>query len=90
MYVAFLNTRLSIHLEKFFFPSTILEQNKLDFNVCNYETLPVFEKNILPFSNSSFGCYISKRNKCIIPLRLELGYNWECNSKYICQDAFPR
>ena len=43
-----------------FFPSTVIEWNKLDSNIRNSESLPLFKKRILasirPFAKSAFQC----------------------------------
>ena len=61
-----------------FFPSTVIEWNKLDSNIRNSESLALFKKRILvfirPFANSTFQCNNPKRLKLITKLRLGLSH----------------
>ena len=58
------------------FPSTIIEWNKLDFNIRNSETLNIFKSKILKFirptANSIFGCQNPRGVKLLTRLRLGL------------------
>ena len=57
-----------------FFPSTVIEWNKLDSNIRNSESLAIFKKRILAFirpcANSTFQCHNPKGLKLISRLRL--------------------
>ena len=57
-----------------FFPSTVIEWNKLDLNICNSGSLTSFKSNVLkfiPFSkNSIFLCNNPKGIRVLIRLRL--------------------
>ena len=57
-----------------FFPSTVIEWNKLYLNICNSESLTSFKSNVLkliPFSkNSIFLCNNPKGIRLLIRLRL--------------------
>ena len=57
-----------------FFPSTLIECNKLDSNIRNSESLVLFKKSILAFIrafvNSTFQCYNPKGLKLITTLQL--------------------
>ena len=59
-----------------FFPSIVIEWNKLDSNVTNSGSLLLFKKRIVafirPFANSTFQCHNPKGLKLITRLRLGL------------------
>ena len=59
-----------------FFPSTIIEWNKLDHNIRNSSSFNIFRKSILKFirpsANSLFNCHNPKEIKFITRLRLGL------------------
>ena len=61
-----------------FFPSTVIEWNKLDSNIRNCESLAPFRKRILPFispfANSTFQCHSPKGLKLITRLQLGLSH----------------
>ena len=50
-----------------YFPSTIIEWNKLDLKIKNSESIEAFKKRILPFirssPNSTFNCHNPKEIK---------------------------
>ena len=57
-----------------YFPSTLIEWNKLDSNIRNSETLNIFKlkklKFIRPTANSNFGCHNPTGVKLLTRLRL--------------------
>ena len=59
-----------------FFPSTVIEWNKLDPNLRSTASLSVFKKNLLKFirpsRNSVFNCHNCKEIKYLTRLRLSL------------------
>ena len=61
-----------------FFPSTIIEWNKLDHNIRSCSSFNIFKKNIQKFirpsANSLFNCHNSKGIKFITRLRLGLSH----------------
>ena len=61
-----------------FFPSTVIEWNKLDSNIRNSESLALFKKRILafirPFANSTFQYHNSNGLKPITRVRLGLSH----------------
>ena len=61
-------------LNNSFFPSTIIEWNKLDWNIQNFENIETFEKRILmfirPSPNSTFNCHNSEGIKLLSHLGL--------------------
>ena len=65
-------------LKILFFPSTVIEWNKLDSNIRNCESLAPFRKRILafisPFANSTFQCHSPKGLKLITRLQLGLSH----------------
>ena len=64
-----------------FFPSTIMEWNKLDWEIKNFESIETFKKTILPFirssPNSTFSCHC----------RLGLSHLREHKFKHSFQDS---
>ena len=64
-----------------FFPSTIMEWNKLDWEIKNFESIETFKKAILPFirssPNSTFSCHC----------RLGLSHLREHKFKHSFQDS---
>ena len=74
-----------------YFPSTIIEWNKLDSNIRNSETLNVFKSNILKFigptANSIFGCRNPIGVKLLTRLRLGLSHFREHIFKHSFQDT---
>ena len=67
-----------------YLPSTIIEWNKLDSNICNSETLNIFKSKILKFIrptvNSIFGCHNPIGLKLLT--RLQLGLSRLCKHKF--------
>ena len=61
-----------------FFPSTVIEWNKIHFNITNSESLALFKKRILAFikpsANSTFQYHNPKDLKLITRLRLGLSH----------------
>ena len=61
-----------------FFPSTIIEWNKLDLTIRNAESFGIFKRNILnfirPIRRSFFNCYNHKRNRPMTRLCLGLSH----------------
>ena len=61
-----------------YFPSTIIEWNKLDSKIRNSETLNIFKSKFLKFirptANSAFGCHNPIRAKLLTRLRLGLSH----------------
>ena len=61
-----------------FFPSTVIEWNKLDSNLRSPTSLSVFKKNLLKFirpsPNSIFNCHNCKGIKYLTRLRLGLSH----------------
>ena len=63
---------------KDFFPSTIVECNKLDWKIKHLESIETFQKRILSFigasPNSTFNCLNPKRVRLLSRLRLGLSH----------------
>ena len=63
---------------KDFFPSTIIECNKLDWKIKRLESIETFQKRILSFirasPNSTFNCLNPKRVRLLSRLRLGLSH----------------
>ena len=74
-----------------FFPATVIEWNKLDSNIKNSESLPLFKKRILvfmrSFANNTFRCYNPKGLKLITRVRLGLNKLQFHKSKHSFQDT---
>ena len=74
-----------------YFPSTIIEWNKLDSNISNSETLNIFKSKILKFikptANSTFGCHNPIGVKLLTRLRLGLSNLREHKFKHGFQDT---
>ena len=74
-----------------YFPSTIIEWNKLDSNIRNSETLNIFKSKILKFirptANSIFGCHNPIGVKLLTRLRLGLSHLREHKFKHSFQDT---
>ena len=71
----------------FFFPSTITEQNNLDFNVGNSESYPAFKeflyfKKILKSFKNSISNSISNRSWTDLIITLRLGFSHVCEHKF--------
>ena len=88
--IPFFKTRHTF-LKKSFFPSTIIEWNKLDHNIRNSSSFNIFKKRILKFirpsANSFFNCHNPKGIKFIIRLRLGLSHLREHKFKHSFQDS---
>ena len=73
-----------------YFPSTIIERNKLDSNICNSETLNIFKsktlKFIRPTASSIFGSHNPLGLKLLTRLRLGLSHLREHKFKHSFQD----
>ena len=79
-------------LKPWFFPSTIIEWNKLDpVRLRKIESVSVFKTNILkairPSPNSVYNCHNPKGLKFITRLRLGLSYLSEHKFKHSFQDT---
>ena len=74
-----------------FFPSVIIEWNKLDPEIQNAPSLNIFKKNILKFirptANNIFGCHNLKGIKYLTRLRLGLSHLHEHKFKNNFQDT---
>ena len=74
-----------------FFPSTIIEWNKLDLKIKNSESIKTFKKRILSFirpsPNSTFNCHNPKGIKLLSRLRLGLSHLREHKFKHSFQDS---
>ena len=74
-----------------FFPSTVIEWNKLDSNIRNSESLALFKKRILafirPFANSTFQYHNPKGLKLFTRLRLGLSHFRFHKFKHSFQDT---
>ena len=74
-----------------FFPSTVIEWNKLDSNIRNSESLALFKKRILAFirpsTSSTFQCYNPKGLKLITRQRLGLSHLRFHKFKHSFQDT---
>ena len=74
-----------------FFPSTVIEWNKLDPNLQSDASLNVFKKSLLKFirpsPNNVFNCHNCKGIKYLTRLRLGLSHLCEHKFKYSFQDT---
>ena len=74
-----------------FFPSTIMEWNKLDWEIKNSESIVTFKKRILSFirpsANSTFNCHNPRGIKLLSRLRLGLSHLREHKFKHSFQDS---
>ena len=74
-----------------FFPSVLIEWNKLDATLRRYDTCNAFKSNILKFiqpsSNSLFDCHNPIGIKYITRIRLELTHLREHRFKHSFQDT---
>ena len=77
-----------------YFPSTIIEWNKLDSNIRNSETLNIFKSKIVKFirptASSTFGCQNPIGVKLLTRLRLGLSHLREHKFKQGFQDTLNR
>ena len=75
-----------IFFKNSFFPSVVIEWNKLDLNICNSEDLFIFKKKLLeyirPSGNSVFNCHNPKGIKLLTRLRLGLSHLREHKFKH--------
>ena len=78
-------------LKNCFFPSTIIEWNKLNHNIRNSSSFNIFRKSILKFirasANSLFNCHNPKGIKFITELRLGLSHLREHKFKHSFQNS---
>ena len=70
-----------------FFPSRIIEWDKLDWKIKNFESIKTFKKRILLFirpspNNSTFNCYNPQGIKLLSQLRLGLSHLREYKFKH--------
>ena len=74
-----------------FFPSVIIEWNKLDPEIQNAPSLSIFKKNVLKFTgptaNNIFGCHNLKGIKYLTRLRLGLSHLQEQKFRNNFQDT---
>ena len=74
-----------------FFPSAVIEWNKLDLNIRNSESLNIFKKTLLNFIRPSgstvFNCHNPKGVKLLTRLRLGLSHLREHKFKHSFQDS---
>ena len=71
-----------------FFPSVVIEWNKLDLNIRNSESLNICKKTLLNFIRLSvFNCHNPKGVKLLTRLRLGLSHLHEHNFKPSFQDS---
>ena len=74
-----------------FFPSALIEWNKLDLNIRNSESLNIFKKTLLNFIRPSgstvFNCHNSKGVKLLARLILGLSYLREDKLDHSFQDS---
>ena len=74
-----------------FFPSTVIEWNKLDNNIRNLESVSAFKKQILCFiwqsPNSTFNVHNSHGIKLLTTLRVGLNHLRENKFKHNLQDS---
>ena len=73
-----------------FFPSVIMEWNKLDWEIKNSESIETFfKKNIFirPSANSTFNCHNPRGIKLLSRLRLGLSHLTEHKFKHSFQDS---
>ena len=81
-------------LKNAFFPSTIIEWNKLDHNIRNSNSFNIFRKSILKFirlsGNSFFNCHNPRGIKFIKRLRLGLGHLWSTNANIVLKILWTR
>ena len=78
-------------LKNCFFPSTIIESNKLDHNIRKSSSFNILRKSILTFirpsANSLFNCHNPKGIKFITRIRLGLSHLHEHKFKHSFQDS---
>ena len=74
-----------------FFPSAVIEWNKLDLNIRNSESLNVFKNSLLKFirpsGNSVFNCHNPRGVNLLTKLRLGLSHLREHKLKHGFQDS---
>ena len=85
------NITLIILFQEHFFPSTIIEWNKLDLEIKNSESIVTFKKRILlftrPSANRTFNCHNPREIKLLSWLRLGLSHLREHKFKHSFQDS---
>ena len=78
MLIVFPELKLNNFFKNAFFPSAIIEWNKLDPAIWNAESLGIFKSNILKFIRPTprgfFNCYNHKGIRLMTQLRLELSH----------------
>ena len=88
--IPFFKTRHTF-LKNFFFPSTIVESNKLDHNIRSSSSFNIFRKSILKFirlsANSFFNCHNPEGIKFITRVWLGLSHLSEHKFKHSFQDS---
>ena len=88
--IPYFKTKLNF-LKTSFFPSVIIEWNKLDASLRRYDTYNAFKSNILKFiqpsSSSLFDCHNPIGIKYITRIRLELTHLREHKFKHSFQDT---
>ena len=74
-----------------FFPSAVIEWNKLDLNIRNSESLNIFKKRLLKFirpsGSSFFNCHNPRGVKLLTRLRLCLSHLRKHKFKHAFQDS---
>ena len=74
-----------------FFPSAVIERNKLDLNIRNLESWNIFKKRLLKFirpsGSSVFNCHNLRRVKLLTRSRLGLSHFREDKFKHGFQDT---
>ena len=87
--ITFFHTKHNF-FKSYFFPSTVIEWNKLDPNLRSDASLSGFKKNwlkfIRPSPNSVFNCHNCKGTKYLTRLHLGLRHLREHNFKHSFQD----
>ena len=75
-----------------FFPSTIIEWNKLDWKIKNSESIETFKKRTLSFvrrsPNNTYNCHNPKEIKLLSRPRLGLGHHREHKFKQVLSTHF--
>ena len=78
-------------LKNSFFPSTVIEWNKIDKNIRKSESLNIFKKSILEFirpsQNRVYNCHNAKGIKLLTRLRVGLSHLCEHKFKHSFQDT---
>ena len=86
-----LNIRQNFFNKNTFFPSAIIEWNKLDLSIWNLRNFSSFKerihKFIRPAPNSIFQCHNSKEIKCLTRLWVKFSHFRENKFKYLFQNT---